>query len=64
MREKGRKIQVHWQEESGPEAQERLLRAFEILIKVLPAEVIEETLKSAGVDKTGEPVIMSHDRGK
>jgi hypothetical protein len=52
MGKKEKRIQIHWEQETGPEAQERLLRAFEMLIKALPPEVIEEALKNADVDKT------------
>lgn len=52
MRRKEKRIEVYWEQETGPEAQERLLRAFEMLIKSLPPEAIEEALKNADIDKT------------
>jgi len=54
MRKKGKRIEVSWEQETGLEAQERLLRAFEMLIRSLPPEVIEETLKKADLTNLAE----------
>jgi hypothetical protein len=59
MKTQDNKLKIKWEIESSPEAQERLLAAFEMIFKDVPIEILTD---KAQFDKNPSGPIMSMTR--